>query len=295
MIIARLNGQLGNQMFIYAAAYALAKKRNEKLCVYKYEFDTLFRTVGFQIGYLKIDKCSYYIGIPLMYYMDTTKLFLQKIVNKLTRRDVLHFKVCRNVGYDYLLEVSNTYTPFSIDDLKEYHIVEGFRQSPLYFDDYREDLIRQFQPIYQIDSETNDCIVQIHQTVYPVSVHIRRGDYVKIGCCLSMDYYEKAILLIKKKHPELTLFIFSDDINWVKDNLNIDGLSSIFVNHNHQVRAFDDIWAMSKCKSNIIANSSFSWWGAYLNTNDDKIVVAPSKILDNNNKILPAEWIVIKS
>lgn len=293
MVIAHLNGQLGNQMFVYATAYALAKKTNDNLSVYKFEFDLLYRGVGFHLGKLMLDNdITYYKGIPSAYYKNTCYAFINKISDRLLKKKVFVIKN-EEARIDYLNEAPNTYTEMHVDYSKQFHSVEGFRQSPLYFEEYRLDLIKQFRPNYSVDSETSQYIKIIQKESYPVSLHIRRGDYVKIGCCLSMSYYVDAIRLMKGKHPEMSLFIFSDDIEWVKSNLDVCGVKTYFISHNHSVNPFDDIWAMSKCKSNIIANSSFSWWGAYLNTNEDKLVIAPRKILDNNNKILPSDWIMI--
>lgn len=293
MVIAHLNGQLGNQMFVYATAYALAKKTNDNLSVYKFDFDLLYRSVGFQLGKLMLDRdINYYKGIPSIYYKNTCYAFINKIIGRLLKKKTI-VVTKEDARIDYLNEYPNTYTEICVDKSKQIHSVEGFRQSPLYFDDYRLDLIKQFQPNYSVDSETLQYIKIIQEESYPVSLHIRRGDYEKIGCCLSMSYYINAIKLMKYKQPDMSLFVFSDNIEWVKLNLDVCGVKTYFISHNHAVNPFDDIWAMSKCKSNIIANSSFSWWGAYLNTNEDKYVIAPRKILDNNNKILPTDWIMI--
>lgn len=293
MVIAHLNGQLGNQMFVYATAYALAKKTNDNLSVYKFDFDLLYRSVGFQLGKLMLDRdINYYKGIPSIYYKNTCYAFINKIIGRLLKKKTI-VVTKEGARIDYLNEYPNTYTEICVDKSKQIHSVEGFRQSPLYFDDYRLDLIKQFQPNYSVDSETLQYIKIIQEESYPVSLHIRRGDYEKIGCCLSMSYYINAIKLMKYKQPDMSLFVFSDNIEWVKLNLDVCGVKTYFISHNHSVNPFDDIWAMSKCKSNIIANSSFSWWGAYLNTNEDKLVIAPRKILDNNNKILPSDWIMI--
>ena len=229
---------------------------------------------------------------PSIYYKNTCYAFINKLIGRLLKKKTI-VVTKEDARIDYLNEYPNTYTEICVDKSKQIHSVEGFRQSPLYFDDYRLDLIKQFQPNYSVDPETLQYIKIIQEESYPVSLHIRRGDYEKIGCCLSMSYYINAIKLMKYKQPDMSLFVFSDNIEWVKLNLDVCGVKTYFISHNHAVNPFDDIWAMSKCKSNIIANSSFSWWGAYLNTNEDKYVIAPRKILDNNNKILPTDWIMI--
>jgi hypothetical protein len=132
-------------------------------------------------------------------------------------------------------------------------------------------------------------------------VHIRRGDFLneKITAyhgVLSAFYFEKAIGLIREKIPSASIYFFSDDIEWVKQNLAVDK-NSVFVSSFITRSAIEDFYLMTKCKHNIIANSSFSWWPAWLNNNPDKIVVAPKKWFAdssiNTNDLIPQDWIRI--
>lgn len=127
-------------------------------------------------------------------------------------------------------------------------------------------------------------------------MHIRRGDYVSNSAVLAHHglltpaYYDEAVNVMSSKLETPTLFIFSDDIGWVKENL-FDDLDVVFVDSGS---AELDLHLMSLCKHNIIANSTFSWWGAYLNTNMNKIVVAPKNWFSaniNTDDLIPAEWI----
>jgi hypothetical protein len=131
-----------------------------------------------------------------------------------------------------------------------------------------------------------------------VSIHVRRGDYVnnpkvnEYHGSLQSDYYLKAIEVINNKVSDSKFYIFSDDIEWVRDNMFGD-LNAVFVKTTSDE---EDMYLMSKCKHNIIANSSFSWWGAYLNSNESKLVVAPVQWFKNaemNEKTLdlvPTNW-----
>ena len=129
-----------------------------------------------------------------------------------------------------------------------------------------------------------------------VSLHIRRGDYINhpfLNTC-DVEYYKKAVMEILKINKQVHFFIFSDDIHWVKNNLD-------FINHKTLIVLESDIpdneemYLMSQCKYNIIANSSFSWWGAWLNQNSDKKVIAPKKWFKsstlNTNDLIPASWV----
>jgi hypothetical protein len=137
-----------------------------------------------------------------------------------------------------------------------------------------------------------------------VSMHVRRGDFVVISelynpeYILKDTYYHKAIKYIKEKiKTEFKLLIFSDDIEWCKNNFKNDNI--IFIEHNFD---YIDLWIMSQCNHNIISSSTFSWWGAFLNNNLDKIIIAPQKsvfrekknFIELNKNLYPPEWIIIE-
>jgi hypothetical protein len=131
-------------------------------------------------------------------------------------------------------------------------------------------------------------------------VHIRRGDFLKSKTAayhgvLGAFYFEKAIGIIKDKEPSASVYFFSDDINWVKQNLARHGNAEFASSFTGS--AIEDFYLMTKCQHNIIANSSFSWWPAWLNTNPEKIVVAPKKWFNqssiNTNDLIPESWIRI--
>jgi hypothetical protein len=136
---------------------------------------------------------------------------------------------------------------------------------------------------------------QIHACESPVSLHVRRGDYTKIyggRDALPVTYYQNAISAMAKHISDPTFFVFSDDIAFCRENLPI-GPRYVFVDHNGQADAHEDLRLMSSCRHHIMANSSFSWWGAWLNPNPDKIVLAPSRWLDPtvpHTNLLPPSW-----
>ena len=135
-----------------------------------------------------------------------------------------------------------------------------------------------------------------------VSLHIRRGDYVSNpvtnnyhGTC-SLAYYKKAVLLLKEKIENPSFFIFSDDLLWARENLDFIN-DMTFIDLDKSIPDHEEMHLMSQCKHNIIANSSFSWWGAWLNENSDKIVIAPKKWFSDNTinteDLIPAKWMRI--
>lgn len=173
-----------------------------------------------------------------------------------------------------------------------------FYQSEKYFINIEKSLRKEltlknpFSPIAQ------DFVNQITNYSNSVSIHIRRGDYITNssvnkhhGTC-GLDYYKNAILKIKEFIQSPIFFIFSDDIEWAKENLEIE--NAIYVS-DPGISECEELVSMSYCKHNIIANSTFSWWGAWLNQNPDKVVIAPkqwttSKTADELG-ILPKDWI----
>lgn len=125
-------------------------------------------------------------------------------------------------------------------------------------------------------------MIDIIKSCNAVSLHIRRGDYISNattntihGTC-NLDYYKRAVEYIKKNSVSPIFFIFSDDIDWVKDNLHLNE-KHYYIDWNNADTNYEDMRLMSLCKHNVIANSSFSWWGAWLNNNPKKIVIAPQK------------------
>ena len=136
---------------------------------------------------------------------------------------------------------------------------------------------------------------------FSCSLHVRRGDYLKdpdfCGIC-DLDYYKKAVeTVLSKTKKQVTFLVFSNDINWCKENLADDfaGNEVIYVDWNTGKDSYKDMYLMSQCQANIIANSSFSWWGAYLNESPNKLVVSPLryKNKDMGFKIPLDDWICI--
>ena len=281
MIITKLQGGLGNQMFQYATGRHLAHLNNTelKLDISAYNNQSKNDTPRkYSLGNFNIKenfstkKDNKEIGLPNM----TTKNIFLRIYRKFFR-DLETKKPI----YERAL-INEQYFGFCPDilKLKENAYLSGNWQSEKYFSDIT-DIIRKDFSIKNESSAYKQMGQQILSASNPISLHIRRGDYVhnKItnqyhGVC-SLDYYKKAIGIIKGKIENPTFFIFSDDIEWIKENLQTN--SPIIFVSNGKLKDYEELILMSKCKHNIIANSSFSWWGAWLNNNTNKIVIAPQK------------------
>ena len=187
-----------------------------------------------------------------------------------------------------------------IKKVKDNSYLSGYWQSYLYFSDIEEIIINEFQFPKINDSIAQLLAKQILQE-NSISIHIRRGDFLNndlsnVHSTCPISYYNDAMKYINAKVDNPKYFVFSDDVDWVKTNLNID---AVFVSGNKGKTNFMDMQLMSLCKCNIIANSSFSWWGAWLNKNPNKVIIAPRKWYNNdfmNNQtvdLIPKSWIRI--
>ncbi|GAG52969.1 unnamed protein product, partial [marine sediment metagenome] len=163
--------------------------------------------------------------------------------------------------------------------------LNGSWQSEKYFKDIRETIIKEFT-VKTKPNKANTAILEKIKNVNSVAIHIRRKDYLTNpktkkyhGFC-SLQYYQKAIQEIRNRINSPRFFIFSDDISWAKENLEVK--NAVYVDNNPPGKGYEDIRLMKNCKHFITANSSFSWWGAWLSENKEKIVLVPKKWLNIN-------------
>lgn len=290
MIIVKLMGGLGNQMFQYSAGRCLSHLHKTEL-----KLDLSYLNADPQNKYTKRDYKLDAFGINAEFANENDiKSFLPldrgKITNTLMRKlPILFDKVVANEsGHKFMKE----FYSFPKDVY-----LNGFWQSEHYFEPVMDIIRKEFtirETLTGSNAELSNKIVSYNS----VSLHIRRGDYVDLkeanafhGTC-SLEYYREAIEYLKKKEKEFNLFIFSDDVLWAKENLKTDN-PVYFVDLNNPGHI--DIHLMGLCKHNIIANSSFSWWGAWLNKNPDKTVIAPKQwfadISHVTPDIYPQNWI----
>jgi len=171
----------------------------------------------------------------------------------------------------------------------------GGWHAPAYFKEVEQKLSNSFKFIEPSDSK-NQKIVNKIKNMNSISIHIRRGDYINsanidlFGGVCTLDYYQDAINLLVNQIKDCHFFIFSNDMKWVQDNLKLDNVT--YVDHNCGVNSWKDMYLMSLCNHNIIANSTFSWWGAWLNKNQRKIVISPNKFLNDDiyTEVYPSTW-----
>jgi hypothetical protein len=290
MIIVRLIGGLGNQMFQYACGRALSEKMNARLYFdlsgFKY-----YRLHGYGLDKfnVKVDKAPWYLSL------GTRLCALARRLGLTNARYLSIFSV------KYLDEAGDLLyrSQRMVFDGDAY--LNGYWQSSRYFDDCAAIIRKEFRLSESlIDSFMKSKIELGIGNGATVSVHIRRGDYVtdksanQTHGLLPDEYYQKAILYLKiNLRRKFKLVIFSDDIDWVKHNFDIP-LEVVYVQANKLFPQID-LYLMAACDHHIIANSSFSWWGAWLNTSPSKVVIAPLRWFNSEylvaEDICPLSWI----
>lgn len=290
MLITRLDGGLGNQLFQYAAGRALTYKHGVEL---KYDDEACKKNPERP---LKLNL--YKLNASLASTEDVNEF---KDPKKLKNRINNWLSSKFNWPYYKKRVVQEPHFHFSPDFFKigREAYIQGWWQSEKYFKQIRKILLKEIVLNVEPDNENKKLLYKI-QKVNSVSLHVRRGDYVKNpstkayhGNC-SLEYYKEAIRIMDSKVKNTQYFIFSDDPEWTKHNLKIIG-KAIYVTNNLE-KEYEDLRLMQACKHNIIANSSFSWWGAWLG-GDAKYVVAPKRwFLNSNNNysdIIPHDWLKI--
>lgn len=291
MIVIQLEGGLGNQMFQYAMAHIIADINKVPVKIDKKFLNLKNNTRGctprnFELG-------VFYNSFLQASESDVISLTNLSNINKIKKRIGLNYpKVYQEPSFDFQSNVFSIQSPAYI---------KGYFQSYKYFIGY-EDLILNFFsfPIDSLDSKNRELLSDIKHG-NSISIHVRRGDYVqdKItqefhGNC-SLEYYFESIALLVSKYKDVKLIFFSDDSEWVKEHFKNLPYSKLFIDHNNDENSWKDMLLMSFCTHNIIANSSFSWWAAWLNENPHKTVIAPKNWFTDTGKdandLIPEEWI----
>ena len=269
MIIVNIVGGLGNQMFQYAYAKALEQKGNNvKIDISAYKIYTLHG--GYQLN-------KYNIDLPISTKNENSRFYKDDLLHKILKKIKLY--IPKIIQEKSLLYDSNFL------QINDDSYVDGYFQSEKYFSNIRDILLKQFTIKQSVSSYTIEMKNIILGVKSSCSLHIRRGDFtnsinVNIHGVCRLDYYQRAIEYLKNRYDNVKFFIFSDDIDWVRGNMKLENV--VYVNNIKHRLPHEDIYLMSLCSHNIIANSSFSWWGAWLNQNDEKIVVAPKKWFADN-------------
>lgn len=291
MIIVRLQGGLGNQLFQYAAALALAKH--------------LGTSVGFDLRFLAANNIEttprdfelgdFNIPVRPIPLVDQLAFGMLKVPFK----SIFKYLAESIFSTRFFTEKSMQFDPVFFTGKSSHHYLKGYFQSERYFTSIRNDILKSL-PSYPPDSMLANDI----RSCNAVSLHIRRGDYAsvssiqKVHGLLPLTYYYTAINYLIHRLEDIHVYVFSDDIAWAKDNLVLP-VKTTWATENQLNKSYKDMLLMSLCKHHIIANSSFSWWGAWLSTDSESIVIAPKqwfadeKYQSQSQDIIPDRWITI--
>jgi hypothetical protein len=289
LIIARLNGGLGNQMFQFAAARALALRTQAtlKLDVSAFSRDKLR---SFDLGgYALTDHVAIASDAELA-QCEQKKPRGLSLIGKALGVGSAAIPAIREAQFHYDPALTAAQPPA---------YVVGYWQSERYFTDHADQIRRDFTPRDPLEPE-NAEIADVISRSAAITLHVRRGDYVSDaktqavhGVC-GLDYYARAMSAVEAQVAVPHYIVFSDDPDWTRANL-ASPHPMTFVACNPPSRGFRDIQLMSLCQHHIIANSSFSWWGAWLNGRADKVVVAPRQWFASGGKdardLVPSGWV----
>lgn len=286
MVTVRLNGGLGNQLFQYATGRAVAEARDCQLLldISGYKDEYLGRRYHLDLFHIRaqplaVDEQSF--PTPLRAASRLRKLWvhLQSLL-PIGWRSVY---VDRKAGYDPRLFRTRGRV-----------VLIGYWQSEKYFaaieDSLRQELTLRNAPLGHNARLANDL-----RQCTSVCVHVRRGDYVSNDShvALSADYYQRAASQMQTRLSSAVYYVFSDDISWCRERLCFAN-KTVFVDHNGPERDYEDLRLMSLCKHHIMANSSFSWWGAWLGQSPGQLVIAPTDwYLDASRStcdLIPNRW-----
>lgn len=291
MIIANIIGGLGNQMFQYAAGRALALVRGQTLRLDISGFAGYELHQGFELK--RIFQCEAEIASA-----EDVRSILGWQAMPAIKRILVRPGFGALRGRGFVVEPHFHFWP-GIRSVPDSAYLQGYWQSEKYFGDVTHTLRADFafrQPMSEINIAWADRIGRCEA----VSLHVRRGDYVSNplthathGVC-ALDYYSAAVRHVARCVEKPEFFVFSDDIAWARDNLDIS-FPAHYIDHNRAEESYNDMRLMSLCQHHILANSSFSWWGAWLNPRPDKVVVAPARWFANGNRsvddLLPEGWV----
>lgn len=289
MVIVKLIGGLGNQMFQYAAGRRLAQQLRTQLKLDVFDFE-IYKLRSYNLSIFNVNaKFASAADVAWLKFGKASRI---KKLRLLIERGLS--------GPSYIQEKHFHLNP-GVLTLHDNVYLDGYWQSEAYFKDI-EDAIRNDFKLRVPPSQENSRLAERIDSVGSVSVHIRRGDYVsdpatnRVHGTLDPDYYERSMDLIAAKITNPHFFIFSDDPGWAKMNLTMKHGRTV-IDNNDEAHAHEDFRLMSRCKHHIIANSSFSWWAAWLSPYLDKIVIAPKKWFNdpsiNTSDLIPESWLRI--
>jgi len=301
MLIARITGGIGNQLFQYAFARSLSIRLNQKFKLdlswyrnyHKFEEESNPNAATKRTYLLNKFNVKENLLNPL-YFSISHRLNNNSILNKFKKYPLLN-----NFTYSTITESELDIS--KIQTLKNVYL-SGFWQKNDLFEEYSDLIREEFVLNNKLSVENDNFLNKIVQS-NSVAIHIRRGDLLSRPVAVADQpystnkYYFDSIDIIKEKLKNPELFVFSDDINWVNNNFKFD-LPTIFIDNDGP--DYEHFNLMCNCKHHVIANSTFSWWAAWLNNYQDKIIISPKwwyrDPVKNESIIrIPQDWIILEN
>ncbi|MSS10117.1 alpha-1,2-fucosyltransferase [Clostridium sp. WB02_MRS01] len=301
MIYVDIKGNLGNQLFEYAFAKKIQKATGQDICLNtyflkKYKPEYLYSLGDFNLPEDVLVEEKH----PLPFFANSYTI-CSRVIRKISAN--LNYSLLSKFGI--FMWLSSEYKKIKIGKHRNYYI-SGYWQSAKYFAPFQDEILDEFKvSSYTLMNNTN--IIERNEQLYnlitsteSVCITIRRGDYVsnkhykkKFLVC-DEQYFLEAMEKIIEDIPNATFFMFSDDVEWVRNNIPVNGVVTYYESGKDPV--WEKLRLMSACKHFIISNSSFSWWAQYLSSNGNKIVYAPSRWYADGatNDLYSDKWKVLK-
>lgn len=296
MIIVKLYGGLGNQMFQYAIGRYLSLKHSTQL-----KFDIYYQKTRTDFNPEDIEDLFRIYNLPVEIASNEDIRKICSLRNSFRIPFISHFILKTQ---NYFKEENIMFNP-KILSVPDNSYLDGYWQTEKYIIDIRKQLIKDFTLTEELTGNNMTTAESINRTENSVSIHIRGRDYLNNQATNSthfvcdFNYYNSCIEYITQRFDNPYYFIFTDDPDWVKDGFPIKYPHTIIQNNQWNKNSHIDMHLMSLCKHNIVANSSFSWWAAWLNQNEKKTVLSPAKWyrndIYNKNDVVPQQWIKINN
>lgn len=287
MIVVKIEGGLANKMFQFALYKAIAQ-HSDDVYIDESSFKPSWDFEDIRLSQI-FDNVKADAYTPSKFRLANRHDFFSKSVKV----------ICEKLGYRYYREKGFKYNKYLIQNLSTDCYLTGYWQTEKYFKQI-ETIIKNCFNFRPLSDSRNIKLAAMFEQEESVSIHIRKGpDYDKIitkGTC-EIDYYERAIDYILNAKTNPKFYIFTDNPNWVRSNIKKIEYTLIDWNPTAGVNNYVDMQLMSLAKNNIIANSSYSWWGAWLNKNPQKIVIAPrvwfnpKSAIKATPDIIPTSWV----
>lgn len=280
-VISGLQGGLGNQLFQFAVARAISLRLNARMLLDDSALK-LDHKRSFELGAFKFPSTLRIVSRPEGGRRGVLERWFDRV-------EILREKHC-----EFDPEIVSMRPNTSL------HLI-GYWQTEKYFQAVANQIRSDLQFAFPPDRENQSVLEEI-RAVTAVSVHFRRGDFISEAHTAayngtpSLDYYRRAVAMITAQHPNAHLFVFSDEPQWVKDNFQSSAPMKI-VDINPPDAPAADLRLMAACRHHVMANSTFSWWGAWLNPSSEKMVIGPNPWYQgaklNTVDFLPAGWLTI--